>query len=1663
MKMNITQCVNKGMQRDYSIDKASQEFAYENKNIRITTTGDESFLSITNEKSTKKIYTLNEDEIILGSCNIRNYIVLFCKNTKTNKDIIYKGKLQEDEFTLNSIYNGNLKFNVDFPIECTAFWEAEDVVKVYWVDGLNPPRSINIEKEYNNIEDENIFNFVPSVKSTNLNVEITKEYEGKGNFPSGVVQYYITYYNKFGSESNISYASPLYYISPKDRGGEADESNNCSFLLRIANPDTKFTHLRVYSLIRTSLNSETNLSIVEDVEIRDNTEVFIRDTNIGNIAVTSTDLFYLGGNSIVASTIEQKDNTLFLGNIETSYQKEDLSDLREQIKTERENNILQIEFFPKPIPLEDSDNDNYPYVPQLSLGSRDIKGFKYLEWYRVGLQLQNNVGEWGTVLWLDDVQNKVYPNADISESIWSDFQGDEVIQDIYRKEIGSYNTLGAIRYIPSNDVLNIIGRNKNIIAYRLVVAEHNDNTRTIKSQGYVLPTLFNLKERQSNYCYSSPIWSLGQAFEGQHLGNIDSKIVTSDYGTVNEEILRLADEHELKYAPTAGQYLDQAAYNEGGKLRSVITKSNEIDAGWFLSKILCRYRVDSDGFMILFSRCTINISITIKNDNIEDTWELYTNDGKILMPTAQSGAKEFKKAVAQAFEEQLFVTTYGSCKFAKSGNFDEMLSYDEFISRYNNSIIGINKYDPIVYANEIDVEEIKQDKRDIKNKGPQYKTIVRSSQISETEAVIDKYSNEYFLDASVCNFYAPNIENLNSSDYKIRFVGEVALNNVISDYIIQVEDPVFNNKSYDYFKFNFNNYKNTWLLKYSEETSSLHGEVMNTGIRSFPLWGITVDGENRVYWMYPWQSSGGIVLYKSGKEGENQVEHNPFNLKHKIFANMWVCNSKYTYTGVFGDKNKLLDDIGLLHFNKYTDNGIYLNNSIYKGDYENLIFTNRKKFYIVTDAYVNIGSINDEVNTENASFYEDSTSGSDISIKYKTNSHMVFQLPKLGGYPGILPNYDSNIEGDALLYSNETFPVTIPIDYIQVASNKNPNTLIPGVSYKFDLNTNKLYDYISEELILDFGDIGEVGSLDNHNALKSIYETNLIGGEVLIIQNYKGDTELDGLFIFQCVGMEDSFRYLELLDPKENTFSLLSKDSNNKSKYYFYSIGVGEEDNENLVETTIRKVSRAVDSGVFGKIPIGELYIDYDPESFMGGRTDNAIELNTFIPVSDATSIGNPLYGLEGDTYYQRWDSVRVFPKSEEDVNSIVDVTSVMLETYENLDSSTRKTRGRNDITNMRPSNTDDKRNLVYSQSNNVFKYSVLDEKHDINKYPSQYWWSMSKAPSSDIDIWTQVNLNNVNTLDGDKGAISKIKRWNNTLFAFQDKAISVINFNNQTTISTENGVPVQIANSGKVQGHYYLTTNNGCKNKWSIVESPAGLYFIDSYNKSINLLNSTITPISTINLFQDWIRENELGYIWNPKRVEQAFKSFYDPIRKEVYFANGKDCLCYNELLGQFTSFYDYENLNYLEVINGSLIGIPTNGNIYKMFGGDDYCNLFDEQKDYYMIYKITKDPFIDKLWTNIEYRADVFNSGNVSNNSKKTLDTFDSLEVWNEYQYGYFNMKNAKCKFRIWRAEIPRDKKEGKGLNRIRNPWIMLQLSKFNNTNKRMEFHDLLVKYLQ
>ena len=80
----------------------------------------------------------------------------------------------------------------------------------------------------------------------------------------------------------------------------------------------------------------------------------------------------------------------------------------------------------------------------------------------------------------------------------------------------------------------------------------------------------------------------------------------------------------------------------------------------------------------------------------------------------------------------------------------------------------------------------------------------------------------------------------------------------------------------------------------------------------------------------------------------------------------------------------------------------------------------------------------------------------------------------------------------------------------------------------------------------------------------------------------------------------------------------------------------------------------------------------------------------------------------------------------------------------------------------------------------------------------------------------------------------------------------------------------------------------------------------------------------------------------------------------------------------------------------------------------------------------------------------------------------TFDTLTTWNEYQEGTLKLTNIfrrpsdlKRKFRIWRANMPRAKANGR--DRMRNPWLYIKLSmEKENTNKTI-LHDMTVHYFE
>lgn len=121
---------------------------------------------------------------------------------------------------------------------------------------------------------------------------------------------------------------------------------------------------------------------------------------------------------------------------------------------------------------------------------------------------------------------------------------------------------------------------------------------------------------------------------------------------------------------------------------------------------------------------------------------------------------------------------------------------------------------------------------------------------------------------------------------------------------------------------------------------------------------------------------------------------------------------------------------------------------------------------------------------------------------------------------------------------------------------------------------------------------------------------------------------------------------------------------------------------------------------------------------------------------------------------------------------------------------------------------------------------------------------------------------------------------------------------------------------------------------------------------------------------------------------------------------------------------------------------------------------------RPYYINIIANPDPTSDKIFNNIEYRADCFYDDNTYWYDHMA---FDRLEVKNEYQSNSVSLKfnrignsNVKKKFRTWNLLIPRDSKNNR--DRMRNPWLNIMLTKNDvYTGIKTVIHDLIVHYFE
>lgn len=273
--------ITKGMNQDLSKEVFSPEVAYSLLNIKNQILDSNSIGALENEKGTKLIELYYNDKNnqkldgeILGVVKCSNeVVVLFMRYEST--DYIYK--LYQDSpnnIAVKKLAEGS--FNFGDNIKGIFCYENSELQKVYWVDGVNQLRYINIAdsnfKSGTNpegklpITNEIYMNSSPEFKlGHTIRVE---RISGGGVFNAGVIQYAFTYYMKYGAETSIVDMTPLYYVSEKERGLLADETVGCSFKISIENPDTRFDYLRIYSIQRTSLNGTPVVKIVKDLKLK---------------------------------------------------------------------------------------------------------------------------------------------------------------------------------------------------------------------------------------------------------------------------------------------------------------------------------------------------------------------------------------------------------------------------------------------------------------------------------------------------------------------------------------------------------------------------------------------------------------------------------------------------------------------------------------------------------------------------------------------------------------------------------------------------------------------------------------------------------------------------------------------------------------------------------------------------------------------------------------------------------------------------------------------------------------------------------------------------------------------------------------------------------------------------------------------------------------------------------------------------------------------------------------------------------------------------------------------------------------------------------------------------------------------------------------------------
>ena len=267
----------------------------------------------------------NIDYEALGVAEFSNYIAIIAKTSTENAlDAIFKITPSDDfsSSTTDIILRTDLGLTSKELLRVELSEENEHFHRIYWTDGVNPLRTINLKEDANyyldkTAEDLNVF------KESKLLAPVVQDIIGGGNVSCGAHSYCYRLVTTDGKTSRVSnITNPINIVKTvpstsyhETLGGSLSTNSSNAVSLRVDNIDNSYGTIQIIDITYTSAEGAITANIISESQITSNTFNYTHNGNETKVSVSIGELLRSHISWNICADIAIKDNRLFAANL----------------------------------------------------------------------------------------------------------------------------------------------------------------------------------------------------------------------------------------------------------------------------------------------------------------------------------------------------------------------------------------------------------------------------------------------------------------------------------------------------------------------------------------------------------------------------------------------------------------------------------------------------------------------------------------------------------------------------------------------------------------------------------------------------------------------------------------------------------------------------------------------------------------------------------------------------------------------------------------------------------------------------------------------------------------------------------------------------------------------------------------------------------------------------------------------------------------------------------------------------------------------------------------------------------------------------------------------------------------------------------------------------